>query len=219
MGLAGGIYLVCSGDVRPVSEINSNGHGRGGVAGTGDAGHGGGVTKRKGHTGKRKRPRSITERPQHGECRDEVRRYGCGEKPIQNPYGHEKTGHFTALQDTIRNNRKIGVGLAPQGERDNRLHQQTISKNKSFGFGKDEVGGSNPPSSSTQTRCPARDNGFLVILTNCWSRAKTHTETHTDKKNQAEQVNPARLFLLRPGRFDRPGVCSPGLRGRRCVRW
>ncbi len=63
VGLAGGIYLVCSGDVRPVLGINSKGHGRGGVAGTGGAGHGGGVTKRKGHTGKRKRPRPITERP------------------------------------------------------------------------------------------------------------------------------------------------------------
>ena len=28
--------------------------------------------------------------------------------------------------------------------------------------GKDEVGGSNPPSSSTETRCPARDSGFLI---------------------------------------------------------
>ena len=81
-------------------------------------------------------------------CRDEVWRYGCGEKPIQNPYGHEKTGHFTALQGTIRNERKTVVALAPQGERDNRLHQQTTDKDKSFGFGKDEAGGSNPPSSS-----------------------------------------------------------------------
>ena len=30
--------------------------------------------------------------------------------------------------------------------------------------GKDEVGGSNPPSSSTKTRCPARDSGFLPFL-------------------------------------------------------
>ena len=60
----------------------------------------------KGHTGRRKRPRSIAEEPKHGRCRDEVWRYGCGEKPIQNPYGHEKTGHFTAPQDTIRNERK-----------------------------------------------------------------------------------------------------------------
>ena len=60
----------------------------------------------KGYTGKRKRPRSIVEGPRHGKCKDEVWRYGCGEKPIQNPYGHEKTGHFTAPQDTIRNERK-----------------------------------------------------------------------------------------------------------------
>ena len=31
-------------------------------------------------------------------------------------------------------------------------------------LGKDEVGGSNPPSSSTKTRCPARDSGFLPFL-------------------------------------------------------
>lgn len=47
VGLAGGIYLVYSGDVRPVLEINSNGHGWGGASGTGCAGHGGGVTKRE----------------------------------------------------------------------------------------------------------------------------------------------------------------------------
>lgn len=45
VGLVGGIYLVYSGDVRPVLEINSNGHGWGGASGTGCAGHGGGVTK------------------------------------------------------------------------------------------------------------------------------------------------------------------------------
>ena len=31
-------------------------------------------------------------------------------------------------------------------------------------LGKDEVGGSNPPSSSKKTRCPARDSGFLLFL-------------------------------------------------------
>ena len=85
---------------------------------------------------------------QRGRCRDEVWRYGCGEKPIQNPYGHEKTGHITALQGTIRNERENAVSVAPQGERDNRLHQQTTGKNKSFGFGKDEVPSSNLGSSS-----------------------------------------------------------------------
>ena len=31
-------------------------------------------------------------------------------------------------------------------------------------FGKDEVGSSNLPSSSTETRCPARDSGFLLFF-------------------------------------------------------
>ena len=31
-------------------------------------------------------------------------------------------------------------------------------------IGKDEVSGSNPDSSSTETRCPARDSGFFVFL-------------------------------------------------------
>ena len=35
-------------------------------------------------------------------------------------------------------------------------------------IGKDEVGGSNPPSSSTETRCPARDSGFLLFLVSVW---------------------------------------------------
>ena len=66
--LAGGIFLIYSGDMRPVLEINSNDHGR-----EGDAGD---VERRprrrryqtgKGHTNKRKRPRFIMERPQHGD--------------------------------------------------------------------------------------------------------------------------------------------------------
>ena len=74
--------------------------------------------------------------------------------------------------------------------------------------GKDEVPSSNLGSSSTQIRCPARDSGFLVILTNLKRKAKNHTETHTDKKNQAEQITPARLFLLRLGRSVQHGVCE-----------
>lgn len=31
-------------------------------------------------------------------------------------------------------------------------------------LGKDEVSGSNPDSSSTKTRCPARDSGFLLLF-------------------------------------------------------
>lgn len=84
----------------------------------------------KGHTGRRKRPRSIAEEPKHGRCRDEVRRYGCGEKPIQNPYGHEKTGHFTAPQDTISNEKKNAIALAPQRERDNKLHHAHDKRNR-----------------------------------------------------------------------------------------
>lgn len=64
------------------------------------------ITVAEGWQGMKKRPRSVVEGPQRGRCRDEVWRYGCGEKPIQNPYGHEKTGHFTAPQDTIRNERE-----------------------------------------------------------------------------------------------------------------
>ena len=48
-------------------------------------------------------------------------------------------------------------------------------------FGKDEVGSSNLPSSSTETRCPARDSGFLLFFRRKIRLRKTHTETHTDK--------------------------------------
>ena len=47
--------------------------------------------------------------------------------------------------------------------------------------GKDEVGSSNLPSSSTETRCPARDSGFLLFFRRKIRLRKTHTETHTDK--------------------------------------
>lgn len=50
--------------------------------------------------------------------------------------------------------------------------------------GKDEVGGSNPPSSSSETRCPARDNGFLLCPDVKATHHKTHTETHTDKQRE-----------------------------------
>ena len=39
-------------------------------------------------------------------------------------------------------------------------------------FGKDEVGSSNLPSSSTETRCPARDSGFLLFSVGKFAYAK-----------------------------------------------
>ncbi len=109
-------------------------------------------------------PAPLRRGPQHGRCRDEVRRCGSRQKPIQNPYGHEKTGHFNALQDTIRNERENAVSVALQGEWDNKLHQQTTGKNKPFGFGKDEVGSSNLPSSSSEKPCISRVKGNKELL-------------------------------------------------------
>lgn len=54
------------------------------------------ITNAGGWRGIESGPALIRMGPQRGRCRDEVWRYGCGEKPIQNPYGHEKTRHFTA---------------------------------------------------------------------------------------------------------------------------
>ena len=48
--------------------------------------------------------------------------------------------------------------------------------------GKDEVSSSNLDSSSTETRCPARDSGFLLCSCVEVRQHKTHTETHTDKR-------------------------------------
>ena len=48
--------------------------------------------------------------------------------------------------------------------------------------GKDEVSSSNLDSSSTETRCPARDSGFLLFSCVEVRQHKTHTETHTDKR-------------------------------------
>ena len=42
----------------------------------------------------------------------------------------------------------------------------------SFAFGKDEVGSSNLPSSSIETRCPARDSGFLLFSVGKFAYAK-----------------------------------------------
>ena len=40
-----------------------------------------------------------------------------------------------------------------------------------FHFGKDEVSGSNPDSSSSETRCPARDSGFFAFLS-AWGETR-----------------------------------------------
>ena len=112
----------------------------------------------------KKRPAQSLWGRKHGRCRDEVWRYGCGEKSIQNPYGHEKTGHFTALQDTIRTERKTAVSVAPQGAMDNRLHQQSTGKNKFFGFGKDEVPSSNLGSSSKKLLKSVDFGSFCSVL-------------------------------------------------------
>ena len=42
----------------------------------------------------------------------------------------------------------------------------------STAVGKDEVGSSNLPSSSTETRCPARDSGFLLFSVGKFAYAK-----------------------------------------------
>ena len=101
-------------------------------------------------TGMKKRPRFVQAGPQCFICKDEVWRYGCEQKPIQNPYGHEKTGHFKAPQETSRYNSKSGAALGTQEVRNSKEHQQTTGNNKPLGFGKDEVPSSNLGSSSTK---------------------------------------------------------------------
>ena len=65
-------------------------------------------------------------------------------------------------------------------------------QNRRYIFGKDEVGGSNPPSSSTKSLEPEGVRGFFV-----WGekhgRQKKHTEIHTDS-------------MQTPSRQDREGI-------------
>jgi len=78
--------------------------------------------------------------------------YGFYQKPIQNPYGHQKTAYFKLQQVTIRNDKKKPAALAYQWPRDNKLQQATIRENSLHIIGKDEVGSSNLPSSSKKHR-------------------------------------------------------------------
>ena len=113
-------------------------------------------------------------------------RYGFYQKPIQNPYGHQKTAYFKLQQVTIRNDKKKPAALAYQWPRDNKLQQATIRENSLHIIGKDEVGSSNLPSSSKKHR----KLRFSVLF--CCKNAEndvsqnagqllTHTVTHTRK--------------------------------------
>lgn len=65
-------------------------------------------------------------------------------------------------------------------------------QNRRYIFGKDEVGGSNPPSSSTKSLEPERVRGFFVLKRK-QGRQKKHTEIHTDS-------------MQTPSRQDREGI-------------
>ena len=95
---------------------------------------------------------------------DEVLRYGFYQKPIQNPYGHQKTAYFKLQQVTIRNDKKKPAALAYQWPRDNKLQQATIRENSLHIIGKDEVGSSNLPSSSTKNLETTMVSRFFLFL-------------------------------------------------------
>ena len=99
-------------------------------------------------------------------------RYGLHQKPIQNPYGHQKTAYFKIQQATISNDMKTPTSLDIQGLRGNKIQQLTTRENSPYIIGKDEVGSSNLPSSSMETRCPARDSGFLLFSVGKFAYAK-----------------------------------------------
>ena len=46
-----------------------------------------------------------------------------------------------------------------------------VNTKQPWPFDKDEVSGSNPDSSSTETRCPARDSGFFAFLS-AWGETR-----------------------------------------------
>ena len=80
-------------------------------------------------------------------------------------------------------------------------------------FGKDEVSSSNLDSSSSETRCPARDSGFLLCFGTRMVHHKTHTETHTDKRREQARVTFRQPFSVRPGKSGWRASYFPGQRG------
>ena len=147
-------------------------------------------------------PRSCATQSKKLQIRDEVLRYGLHQKTIQNPYRHQKTALFKAQQAAIRNDTKIPVSLDIKGLRGNRRQQPPTSKNRLYRVGKDEVGGSNPPSSSKKSCFREKTGLFLYFLADficgsgCGSKS-THTRkcAEKDKKHRrGSSVSPPVLL-------------------------
>ena len=131
-------------------------------------------------------------------------RYGLHQKPIQNPYRHQKTAYFKIQQATISNDKKKPAALAYQWPRDNKLQQATIRENSLHIIGKDEVGSSNLPSSSKKHRklwfsvlfcCKNAENGASQ---NVGQLPDPHRDPHAERVKEYRRGGfaPSPIFLM-----------------------
>ena len=74
--------------------------------------------------------------------------------------------------------------------------QGATGENNMGRIGKDEVPSSNLGSSSTETRCPARDSGFLLFLPVIWELKKVQQKAQQWVETKAGQGDS--LLGLRP---------------------
>ena len=132
----------------------------------------------------------------------EVERVAVFQKPKQKP---------KPLPENRNDQTAIGYDKRQQGkpwtdcgamDRDSKARQATAREKSLSLFGKDEVGGSNPPSSSTKHLkssdfgCFFADLHFLV-----WVRRLTHTVTHTRKRLERFEAHWIGSFASFPVRF------------------
>ena len=85
--------------------------------------------------------------------------------------------------------------------------QKIVRKNLTKSLGKDEVGGSNPPSSSNKYlkssdfRCFFVANVDFFVWVKMWGSGLTHTVTHTRKGNNGHKSAGREDLPSRPGIF------------------
>nr|WP_326215855.1 hypothetical protein [uncultured Oscillibacter sp.] len=84
-----------------------------------------------------------------------------------------------------------------------KLQQTTTEENKMDIIGKDEVGGSNPPSSSRKHLKSSDFGCFLLQKMSFWNAKKiaTHTVTHTPKRPERFEAHWIGSFASYPVRF------------------
>jgi len=127
----------------------------------------------------------------------EVERVAAFQKPTQKPTQPPKNRHGkTAISYDRRRQGKPQTDCGPM-DRNCKKRQAATGKNSASIFCKDEVGGSNPPSSSRKHLKSEDFRCFLLQKMSFWNAKKiaTHTVTHTPKRPERFEAHWIGSFL------------------------